>query len=420
MPTTAESGREEQPTGAARSEPTAKGPQGLRQRLWGNRRTRGLFLAGIAVAFVVLAVSWYYFSTHETTDDAQIDGHIVAIAPRVGGMVTTVHVNDNQTVKKGDLLVEIDPEDYQIALERAQAEYAAAEGALSAAEAGVPITSQSTASGLSTADAQLASVRSAYRSAAKEVAAAEARLEAARARAKQASDDLARMKKLIAKQEISQQQYDAAQSQATTAAAAVSEAEQGVAIAEGHQQQAASAVASAQAAVSKARTGPQEVTVSKAQQTSAEARVKQAKAALDQAKLNLQRTKITAPMDGVVSKKSVEVGELVRSDQPLMALVPLSDIWVTANFKETELKNMRPGQRARISVDAYDRTYRGHVESIAPATGAKFSLLPPENASGNYVKVVQRVPVKIVLDKGQDPERLLRPGMSVEATVITH
>ena len=428
MPTTAEAGRQEHPTDNPSGEAPVntgsvapgKGPSGLRRRIWGNPRARRLLVAGLAVVAVVLAVSWYYFATHETTDDAQIDGHIVAIAPRVGGMVTAVHVDDNQTVKKGAVLVEIDPADYQIALEHAQAQYAAAQAALEGAQAGVPIASQSTASGLSTADAQLASARSAKQSAAKEVSAAEARLDAARARAKQASDDLARMKKLIAKQEISQQQYDAAQSQATTAAAAVSEAEQGVAIAEGHQQQAASAVASARAAVAKARTGPQEVTVSKAQLASAEARVKQAKAALDQAQLNLARTKITAPMDGILSKKSVEVGEIVRPDQPLMALVPLSDIWVTANFKETELKNMRPGQRAKVTVDAYDRTYRGHVDSIAPATGAKFSLLPPENASGNYVKVVQRIPVKIVLEKGQDPKHLLRPGMSVEATVITH
>ncbi len=428
MPTTEDAGRSELPTGTASEEqataPGAARPKqrasGFRQRIWGNPRNRALSIATVAVVVVVLAVGWYYLATHVTTDDAQIDGHIVAIAPRVGGMVTDVQVDDNQQVKKGTVLVEIDRKDYQIALERSQAEYAAAEAALEAAQAGVPITSQSTASGLSVADAQLASARSAYQSAAKEVSAAEARLQAAQARAKQASDDLARMKQLIAKEEISQQQYDAAESQATTAAAAVSEAEQGVAIAEGHHEQAASAVASARAALAKARTGPQVVTVSKAQLSSAKARVQQAKAALDQAQLNLDRTKITAPMDGVISKKSVEVGEIVRPDQPLMALVPLSDIWVTANFKETELKNMRPGQRAKVSVDAYDRTYRGHVDSIAPATGAKFSLLPPENASGNYVKVVQRVPVKIVLEKGQDPKHLLRPGMSVEATVITH
>ncbi len=393
--------------------------RGIREA-WSSPRARWIVLITLLVIAVAGLIAWRHYATRESTDDAQIDGTILSIAPRVGGMVTAVHVGNNQKVEAGEVLLEIDPADYRIAVDKAEGEYEAAQGALESARAGVPITSQSTASSLSTAKAELASARSAERSAEQEIAAAGARLDAARARAKQAEDDLHRLKVLVAKQEVPQQQYDAAQSQATAARAAVSEAEQGVAIAESHRHQAASAVASAQAAVEKAGSGPQEVTASKGRLSSAEAQLKQAKAKLDQAKLDLERTKVTAPAAGVISKKAVELGEIVRAEQPLMALVPLEDVWVIANFKETQLHHMRPGQPAEVSVDAYDTTYRGHVESIAPATGSKFSLLPPENASGNYVKVVQRVPVKIVLEKGQDPDHLLRPGMSVEATVLLH
>ncbi len=406
-------------TNEADASDRTEGSPGVRS-LWGSSRARWIVLAVLLVIVAAGVAYWRHASTRESTDDAQVDGTILSIAPRVGGMVIAVAVHNNQHVEKGAVLAEIDPEDYRIAVEKAEAEYEAAQGALEGARAGVPIASQATASGLSSARADLASAVSAKRSAEQEIAAARARLDAARAHAKQATDDLARMKLLVAKQEIPRQQYDAARSQATAAEAAVTEAEQRVAIAESHERQAASAVTSAQATVEKAGAGPQEVTVSKGKRSSAEAAVKQAKAKLDQAKLDLRRTKIMAPLAGVISKRSVEVGEIVRAEQPLMALVPLEDVWVVANFKETQLHLMRPGQQAEVSVDAYGKTYRGHVESIAPATGAKFSLLPPENASGNYVKVVQRVPVKIVLEEGQDPDHLLRPGMSVEATVFVH
>jgi len=389
-------------------------------RIWGSQRTRWLLLVAVLLLTAAGVLTWRHLASRETTDDAQIDGTILSIAPRIGGMVTAVDVRSNQRVEEGAELVTIDPADYRIAVERAEAEYEAAQGALEGARAGVPLASRATASGLATARADLASARSAEGSAEREIAAARARLDAETARAQQAKDDLSRLGMLVAKQEVAQQQYDTAKSRATAAEAAVTEAEQQVAIAESHERQAASAVQSAMAAVDKAEAGPQEVTVSKGRRSSAEAQVKQAKAALDKARLDLSRTRITAPVAGVISKKSVEVGEIVRPEQPLMALVPLADVWVTANFKETQLRRMRPGQRAEVSVDAYGRTYSGKVESIAPATGAKFSLLPPENASGNFVKVVQRVPVRIVLDAGQDPDHLLRPGMSVEATVLVH
>jgi membrane fusion protein (multidrug efflux system) len=199
----------------------------------------------------------------------------------------------------------------------------------------------------------------------------------------------------------------------------VTEAEQGVLVADSQRRQAAGVLTQAEAELRTARTAPQQVQASKAREAGAEAQVSQAQAALEQARLNLQYTTIVAPTGGAVSKKSVEVGQVVMPGQALMAIVPFEDIWVTANFKETQLRDMRPGQAVAVSVDAYGRTYTGRVQSIAAATGARFSLLPPENATGNYVKVVQRVPVKIVFDKGQDPRPVLRPGMSVGVTVFT-
>ena len=266
----------------------------------------------------------------------------------------------------------------------------------------------------------------------KEVDAAQARLNSAQARLreaeanqKKAAQDLERMKQLVAKDEISQQQYDAAVAAAAatrasveSARAGVSETEQEVQVAQSRLAQAHDAEMEAKAAARSAQTAPQQVAVVRARAASAEAKVLRAKANLDQAELNLQYATVKALVSGVVSKKSVEAGQIVQAGEPLLAIVPLEDIWVTANFKETQLKNVRPGQSARVSVDAYGgRTFKGHVESIAAATGARFSLLPPENAAGNYVKVVQRVPVKIVFERGEDPEHLLRPGMSVYPTV---
>ncbi len=212
---------------------------------------------------------------------------------------------------------------------------------------------------------------------------------------------------------------EAARATVESAQASLAEATQAVSIAQSRTVQADRVLAGAQADLRIAHTGPEQVLVTKARAESAEARVLQAQAALEQANLNLQYTTVTAPSAGRVSKKSVEPGQVIQPGQPLLAIVPIENIWITANFKETQLSHMRPGQPVSISVDASDRTYRGRVESIAAATGARFSLLPPENATGNYVKVVQRIPVKIVLDPGQDAEHLLRPGMSVEPTVYT-
>ncbi len=396
-------------------------------------RGRGWLLAGGVLVLVVLAGIWWYLGGHESTDDAQIDGHIVPIAARVGGTVADVKVDDNQVVEAGAVLVAIDQRDYQTALQRAEADYADAQAALAAAQAGVPITSTTTASQMSSAganvDRSVAGADAATRdvdAARARLASMQARLQEAQANATRASRDLERMKQLIAKDEVSQQQYDAAVAAADaakatvdSARASVNEATQAVSVAESRRVQATNALTQAQAELRTAGTGPEQVAVTKARAESAAARVLQAKAVLGQANLNLAYTVVKAPVAGRISKKSVEPGQVVQAGQPLLAIVPVEDIWITANFKETQLENMRPGQRATVSVDAYGRTYEGHVDSIAAATGARFSLLPPENATGNYVKVVQRIPVKIVLDKGQDPQHLLRPGMSVVPTVHT-
>lgn len=391
-------------------------------------------LAGVVLAVTVSAVwLWQYYSIRETTDDAQIEGHIHPIGAKMGGTVMRVNVENNQRVEAAEVLVEIDPRDFRVALERAQADLAEAEAQWRASQAEVPITSETTSSRLSDTKAGVEESRAAILVAQKETEAARVRLTAAQARlretqanAEKAARDLDRMKQLIAEGTISQQQYDGAVAAAESlraaveaARAAVTDAELGIQTAESQITRERAKLAQAEASVQAAQTAPQQITAIRARSDSARARWEQAKADLARAQLNLEYTTIRAPVSGVVSKKNVEVGQIVQPGQPLLAIVALDIIWVTANFKETQLRNVRPGQRVILSVDAYGgRKYEGRVESIAGATGAKFSLLPPENASGNFVKVVQRVPVKIVLEQGQDPDHLLRPGMSVVPTVI--
>jgi len=396
-------------------------------------RVRYLAIAAVVLALAIAGFFWLR-SGRESTDDAQIDGHITQIATRVGGTVIEVHVNDNQIVEAGTVLAKIDPRDYQVAVDRARAELADAEANAVAAGQGVPIATVSTRSDVSTAASSVSEAQAGVGVADRQVDAARAQLVAteARHREKEATAvknarDVERLKPLVAKEEISQQQFDSAVASSDAARAAadaaksdIAAAKTGVAAAEERAVQARAGVVRAQAALQSAKTAPEQVQVTKARADAAAARVQQAQAALAQAELNLQRTVVKAPTKGVVSRKSVEPGQVVQPGQPLLALVTLGDVWVVANFKETQLKNMRVGQRATIEVDALGgREFTGHVDSIAAATGAKFSLLPPENASGNYVKVVQRVPVKIVLDAGQDPEHRLRPGMSVAPTVFT-
>ena len=393
------------------------------------------FRLGVGALLAVIAgvLIWLWVTSgRESTDDAQVEAHVTQIAPRVGGTILHVNVKDNQQVAADTVLVELDPRDYQVARDKAKAELADAEATAAAAQSNVPITSTTTRGNVSTAQGSLEQARAGTVSAQKEIEAAQARLATAQAKqreadanATKAARDVERLRGLLAKDEVSQQQYDAAAAAADAQHAAadsaksqVTEAEAGIRVAESKFVQAKAGEQQAQAGVRTAQTGPEQVAATRARASSAQARVEQAKAALEQAELNLQYTTLRAPTAGIVSKKMAEVGQIVQAGQPLMALIALQDVWVTANFKETQLTDMRPGQRATIDVDAYDgKTFKGHVDSIAAATGARFSLLPPENATGNYVKVVQRVPVKIVLDPGQDPDHLLRPGLSVTPTV---
>lgn len=360
-----------------------------------------LLLAVVATGVYV----WHYYAARESTDDAQIDGHIGPISSRVSGTVIQVNVEDNQVVDAGTVLVQLDPKDYQVALARAQADLADAEAAAHAAQTGVPITSTTTTSQTSTADANLNATH-------KEVDATNARLREAQANYNKVSQDLKRYEQLLAKDEISRQQYDAALAAEQSAAASIDAARAAVATAQSH-------VSQAEAGVRSAQTGPQQVTAIQARAAAAAAAVQTKRAAVEQAQLNLSYTRIVAPFAGIVSKRNVEPGQVIQAGQPLVSIVNLDDIWVTANFKETQLGNMRPGQPAKIHVDTYDHDYDGYVENIGGATGARFSLLPPENATGNYVKVVQRIPVRLRFNKGVDPNHTLRPGMSVEPAVIT-
>ena len=411
---------------------TATGPA---HSISASARARVGMIGGILLAVIVIVAGiWWYTSGRETTDDAQVDGHIIPVAPRVGGTVLEVPVEANQRVEKGALLVQIDQRDYRIALQRAQADLADAQASLEAARNGVPITSTITASQVTSATAAGERARMGTTIAEKDIDVAKARLSGAQARLREArandtrvARDLDRMKQLVAKDEVSRQQYEAivAGSEAAKAAveaaqAGVSEAEQGVLNAESRRLQAVESATQAEADLRTAHTAPAQVNVTRARLSSAEARLQMAEAAIAQAELNLKYTTIQAPAAGIVSRKSVEPGQVVQPGQPVLALVQIDDVWVTANFKETQLMDMRVGQSAKVSVDSSGHMYAGKVESLAAATGARFSLLPPENATGNFVKVVQRIPVKIVFDKGQGTEHVLRPGMSVVVTVNTH
>jgi membrane fusion protein, multidrug efflux system len=409
--------------------------QAVAERLGVLRRPAVRLAAAAVLLLVIGAIGWLWFRPgREATDDAQVDARVTQIAARVGGTVVRVAVDDNRLVEHGAVLVELDPRDYQVAVDRARAELADAEASALAARSNVPITTATATSGITTARGGVSQAEAASAAADKEVEAARARLTATEARlreveanAAKAARDVERLRGLLAKDEISQQQFDAtvavseAQNASTDSARSqVAEAEAGIRVAESRLAQSRAAEQQAHAELRTAQTAPEQVAAIRARASSADAHVLQARATLAQAELNLQYTTIKAPIRGVVSKRGLNVGQVVQPGQPLLAIVAIDEVWVTANFKETQLQDMRPGQRATIGVDAYGgREFTGKVDSIAAATGARFSLLPPENATGNFVKVVQRVPVKIVLDPGQDPEHLLRPGMSVVPTVFT-
>ena len=398
-----------------------------------SSRFRAIVLAALIVSMI--AVAWFWITRgRESTDDAQVDARVTQMAARVGGTVLRVGVKDNERVDAGAVLVEIDPRDYTVALDRARAELADAEASAAGALSSVPMISTTASSGVTTAEGSVEQAHGAADAAAKEVEAARARLTTAQARQREAeanaanaSRDVERLRGLHAKDQVSTQRFegavaaaDAQKAGVDSARSQVVEADAGIRVAESRLAQARAVEQQASAGLRSAQTVPEQMAAIKARAASAQARVESAKAALAQAELNVQYTTIKAPAKGVVAKKGINVGQVVQPGQPLLALVEVDDVWVTANFKETQLTSIRPGQRATVKVDAYGgAAFEGHVDSIAAATGARFSLLPPENATGNFVKVVQRVPVKIVLDGRQDADHVLRPGMSVVPTIYT-
>jgi membrane fusion protein (multidrug efflux system) len=386
-----------------------------------GRTQSSAFRIGVVIGVIVLLIAGFfvyrYVSSYESTDDAQVDGHVNSVSTRITGHVIKLNVQDNQYVQAGTVLVEIDPADYQVAYERAKADFEDAQASALAAGVNVPITSVNTTSQVSATEADVNSARAGIQAALQQFAGAKAQLQEAEANNVKAQNDLVRYKQLVDKQEISEQQYDQATASAKASAAAVEAARANADAAQQQVTQAQGKLTLAQANFSTANTAPRQMQVMRARATSALAQAQQKKADLDQALLNLQYTKIVAPVNGMVSARTVEVGQNVAPGQELMKVINLDDVWITANFKETQLREMKQGQRVTINVDANGKEYNGRVDSIAGASGARFSLLPPENATGNYVKVVQRIPVKIVLDPGSTNDHVLRPGMSVDPKV---
>jgi len=377
-----------------------------------KRRRNIVILIVVLVVLVGGVFLWRYFSSYESTDDAQADVHLSPVSARISGYVVKVNVDDNQWVEKGTVLVEIDPQDYEVAIAQAQANLASAEATAQSLNITVPITSVNSSSQLASTASDISNTNAGIIAAQRQLTAAQAQVEQAQANDVKVQDDLKRYKLLVDKKEVAEQVYDQALAAAKSSTAAVAAAHANESAAQQFVEQARSRQVQAEANHQYAETGPQQVSSSKARARAAIADVEEKRALLEQAQLNLGYTKIVAPVSGEVNK-SVVVGLNVQAGQQLLTVVPLDEVWITANFKETQLRHMRVGQKAEIHIDSSGRTLKGHVDSIAGATGPLFSLLPPENATGNYVKIVQRIPVKIVLDPGENRERQLRPGMNV-------
>jgi len=392
----------------------AERPPRSRARVSGRKRM--IFALAALVVVVAGFFLWRYLSSYESTDDAQVDVHLYPVSSRISGYVLKVNVGDNEYVQKGAVLVEIDPRDYEVALAQARANLTNAEATAQSLNITVPITSVSTSSQLTFAASDVANATAGVTAAEKQLVAAHAQVEQAEANDVKAQDDLRRYKLLVDKKEVAEQIYDQALAAAKASTANVAAARANEGAAQQAVQQAHSRLAESEANHRSAETGPQQVSSTRARARAALADVDQKRALLEQAELNLQYTKILAPVSGEVNK-TVVVGLNVQPGQQLLTVVPLEEVWVTANFKETQLRHMRVGQRANVHVDSSGRTFKGHVDSIAGATGPLFSLLPPENATGNYVKIVQRIPVKIVLDTGENRDHQLRPGMNVVPSV---
>ena len=382
-------------------------------------RRRAIVAIVIVLLAAVAVALWWRSTFTENTDDAQVNGHLIQVSSRISGQVLKVEVNENQMVKAGDLIAELDPADYQVAVENAEAALASAQANAAAASVAVPISIVNTGSNLNSAGADVSGTQAGVEQAQNQLQAAHDLVGQAKANNTKAQADLERYKPLVEKDVISKQQFDAAVAAAAAAKAALSDARAMERAASDAVRVANERLAQAQAQLKFAETGPQQVAAQSARARQALAQVQQAQAQLDMARLNLSYTKIVAPEAGIVTRKSVEIDQNVAAGQNLLTLVSLEDLWVTANFKETQLRHMAAGQPVEISVDSTGKTYQGKVTQIGGATGSVLSLFPPENATGNYVKVVQRVPVRIDFTdlRNEDPNHELRPGLSVEPKV---
>ncbi len=383
------------------------------------KRRRGLIVALVAVAVLVALGIWWRSTYSEDTDDAQINGHLIQVSSRIAGHVIRVDVEENQMVKRGDPIVELDPKDFQVAVENAEAALASAKANAVAARVNVPIVTVNTGSNLRSANADVSGATAAVEQAQQQLDAAKAKVAQAQANNFKAQSDLTRYRPLVAQDVISKQQFDAAVATADADKAALADAQASQEAAADQVRVARERLTQSQASQRYAQTGPQQVAAQDAHAKQAEAQVQQAQAQLDQARLNLSYTIIVAPEAGIITRKSVEIDQNVSAGQNLLTLVSLEGLWVTANFKETQLRHMRAGQNVQIHVDATGKDYAGRVTQIGGATGSVLSLFPPENATGNYVKVVQRVPVRVDFTNlaKEDPHQELRPGLSVEPKV---
>src|SRR5580704_1293679 len=398
----------------AGSEKTETGGTGPTRRL-----TRWILLLIAALALAGASIWWLNSRNYESTDDAQIEGHLDLVSARISGTVTYINprVENNQHVEAGTLLMELDPRDYVAELEHAKANLDTGRAEARSAQVTVPIVNASAFGQLHSAEAAKEQALASVESEQANLVAAQHKLQQDEALRARAERDRVRYQALVEKHEISRSDYDGRQTDATASAQAVESDRAAVTSIEQRIAQAHSLVVQREAQIESARIAPQQVTDARAKSDSATGHLEQARADLDTAQLNLSYTKIYAPVSGVIGRKTVELGHRVQPGQSLLVIVPLDDIWITANFKETQLKHMRPDQSVTIRVDTFERDYKGKVESLPGAAGPLFSLFPPENATGNYVKVVQRFPVRIRLNKDQDPEHRLRPGMSVEPAV---
>jgi len=424
------------PVAAAAAAPPPASPAPPTSTSWGQRLRdlNPLIKGAFVVLLIVIAAVWYYFSGRVTTDDAQVDAHITAVAPQVPGYVVKLLINDNTPVQEGDLLVQVDPRTYQAEVDQARANLDFAEAQANSAKLQIGLTRDTTTHSTNGASAQKQSDEADYissqaqleQTATANLQVAEANVTAKKATNERAQSDLARYTPLLSTDDVSKYQYDAVEAAARVAKSELeaaeqqrSAAQQAVAIARANTRSSQARVARSQSQFMETKAREQQVPIAEATYKSALAAVERAKAALQQAELNLNYTHITAPITGQVTQKSVDLGQYVSPGQLLFTIVPLDQVYITANFKETQMAHVAPGQRVRIHVDTYSEEFEGRVDSIAGASGSQQALLPPQNATGNFIKVVQRIPVKILVKPTKDSKIVLRPGMNVEATIYT-